>query len=63
MSLDYVVLLDVNSSSYPDSVESRHLLHIGATRAAHQLWIVATGDLSPLITDRPFADEMAFGDR
>jgi DNA helicase II / ATP-dependent DNA helicase PcrA len=43
------VMVDVNASVYNDSVESRHLLHIGATRAAHQLWLLATQEPSPLI--------------
>jgi DNA helicase-2/ATP-dependent DNA helicase PcrA len=51
LEFDYVVLLDVTAASYPDSVEARHLLHIGATRAVHQLWLVAVGDLSPLLPD------------
>jgi DNA helicase-2/ATP-dependent DNA helicase PcrA len=51
LEFDYVVLLDVTASSYPDSVEARHLLHIGATRAVHQLWLVAVGELSPLLPD------------
>jgi DNA helicase-2/ATP-dependent DNA helicase PcrA len=46
---DYVVLLDVNQQSYPNEDEARHLLHIAATRAAHQLWLVATGDPTPLL--------------
>jgi DNA helicase II / ATP-dependent DNA helicase PcrA len=49
LEFDYVVLVDVTAQSYPDSVESRHLLHIGATRAAHQLWLLAAGQPSPLI--------------
>ena len=49
LEFDYVVMVDVNTAVYNDTVEARHLLHIGVTRAAHQLWIVATGDLSPLI--------------
>lgn len=49
LEYDYVVLVDVNASSYPDDDESRHLLHIGATRAAHQLWVVSTAQRSPLI--------------
>src|SRR5262249_40851169 len=49
LEYDYVVLADVNASSYPDDDESRHLLHIGATRAAHQLWVVSTGAPSSLI--------------
>ena len=28
---------------------ARHLLHIGVTRAAHQLWLVSTGEPSSLI--------------
>lgn len=46
---DYVVLLDVNAQSYPAEDEARHLLHIAATRAAHQLWLVATGEPSPIV--------------
>jgi DNA helicase-2/ATP-dependent DNA helicase PcrA len=49
LEFDYVVMVDVNASTYGDTVESRHLLHIGATRAAHQLWLVATSDPSPLL--------------
>ena len=43
------VVADVNAASYPDDIESRHLLHIGATRAAHQLWVISTGQVSPLV--------------
>jgi len=49
LEFDYVILLDVNATSYPDTVEARHLLHIGATRATHQLWLVSTGPVSPLL--------------
>jgi DNA helicase-2/ATP-dependent DNA helicase PcrA len=42
LEFDYVVLLDVNASTFPADDESRHLFHIGATRAAHQLWILVT---------------------
>ena len=49
LEFDYVILVDVNAASYPDTLEARHLLHIGATRAAHQLWLVVTGDPSPLL--------------
>ena len=57
LEFDYVVMVDVNAASYPDTVEARHLLHIGATRAAHQLWLVATAQPSPLVPqDEPPAD-------
>ncbi len=49
LEYDYVVLVDVNLTSYPEDDESRHLLHIGATRAAHQLWVLSTGKPSRLI--------------
>jgi DNA helicase II / ATP-dependent DNA helicase PcrA len=44
-----VVLLDVNADSYPMNDEARRLLHVAATRAAHQLWVVCTGTPSPLL--------------
>ncbi len=43
---DYVVLLDVNAQSYGNEDEARHLLHIAATRAAHQLWLISVGQPS-----------------
>jgi DNA helicase-2/ATP-dependent DNA helicase PcrA len=49
LEFDYVVMVDVNAATYGDSIEARHLLHIGVTRAAHQLWLVSTADPSPLI--------------
>jgi DNA helicase-2/ATP-dependent DNA helicase PcrA len=49
LEFDYVVMLDANASSYSLDDESRHLFHIGVTRAAHQLWLVVTGRPSPLL--------------
>lgn len=49
LEFDYVILVDVNASSYPDQAWARHLLHIGATRAAHQLWLISTDEPSPLL--------------
>lgn len=49
LEFDYVILVDVTRSQYPDDDEARHLMHIGATRAAHQLWVVATGVPSPIL--------------
>ena len=51
LEFDYVVILDPTSQNYPEVVESRHLLHIAATRAAHQLWLVCAGPVSKLIPD------------
>jgi DNA helicase II / ATP-dependent DNA helicase PcrA len=49
LEFDYVVLVEANSATYPAQDETRHLMHIAATRAAHQLWITCTGEPSPLL--------------
>ena len=49
LEFDYVIVVDVNASSFGPDDESRHLLHIAATRAAHQLWLVVTATPSPLL--------------
>ncbi len=49
LEYDYVILVDVNASSFPATDEARYQLHIGATRAAHQLWIISTGPPSPIL--------------
>ncbi|HEX3901571.1 MAG TPA: ATP-binding domain-containing protein [Polyangia bacterium] len=56
LEFDYVVMLDANDSSYGRDDESRHLFHIGVTRAAWQLWIVVTGTPSPLVADSVVED-------
>jgi DNA helicase-2/ATP-dependent DNA helicase PcrA len=49
LEFDYVVLVDVSAERFPDTPSSRRLLHVGATRAVHQLWVVATSEASPLL--------------
>jgi DNA helicase-2/ATP-dependent DNA helicase PcrA len=61
LEFDYVILLDVNQSSYPETVESRHLLHIGATRATHQLWLVATGAVAEIVKEAEAAGQVEAG--
>lgn len=39
LEFDYVILLDVDKFNYPNNEYSKYLLNIGATRAAHQLWL------------------------
>ncbi|HMF39808.1 MAG TPA: ATP-binding domain-containing protein [Polyangia bacterium] len=51
LEFDYVVMLDANATSYGRDDESRHLFHIGVTRAAYQLWVVVTAAPSPLLAD------------
>ncbi len=51
LEFDYVVLLEPTRANYPEHVQSRHLMHIGATRAAFQLWLLSVGPRSPLVPD------------
>ncbi|CAG1006458.1 DNA helicase IV [Myxococcaceae bacterium] len=51
LEFDYVILVDVNASEYPETPAARRLLHVGATRAVHQLWVTSTGEPSPLLKD------------
>jgi DNA helicase-2/ATP-dependent DNA helicase PcrA len=51
LEFDYVILLDVDVSNYPDSPASRRVLHVGATRAIHQLWLTSVATPSPLVAD------------
>ena len=50
LEFDEVVLLETTAASYPDRAPARHALYVGATRAAHQLWCVATEAPSPIVT-------------
>jgi DNA helicase-2/ATP-dependent DNA helicase PcrA len=49
LEFDYVVLVDVSATAFPDSSRSRRLLHVGATRAIHQLWVTHAGPPSRLL--------------
>jgi len=43
LEFDYVVLIDVTAQHYRDSALARRQLHVGATRAIHQLWLTSVG--------------------
>ena len=49
LEFDIVILLEVTEASYPETDDSRRLLHVAMTRAAHQLWVTHTGVPSPLL--------------
>jgi DNA helicase-2/ATP-dependent DNA helicase PcrA len=51
LEFDYVIVVDANDATFGTDDESRHLLHIAATRAAHQLWLIVTAAPSPLLPD------------
>ncbi|MGO9834969.1 MAG: ATP-binding domain-containing protein [Polyangiaceae bacterium] len=50
LEFDEVILLETTAASYPVSPQARHMLYVGATRASHQLWCVASQPPSPLVT-------------
>jgi DNA helicase-2/ATP-dependent DNA helicase PcrA len=49
LEFDYAILVDVTHEQYPDTPRSRRRLHVGATRAVHQLWLTSVGTPSPLL--------------
>ena len=50
-STSSVTILKNSGASFPATVESRHLLHIAATRATHQLWLVSTNVVPELLRE------------
>ena len=57
LEFDEVILLDTNASSYPENALARRLLYVGATRAAHQLWCIASSEPAQIVLDALGADE------
>ncbi len=49
LEFDYVVLVDVDARHFPEQDAARRLLHVGATRAIHQLWLSTVEEPSPLV--------------
>ena len=51
LEFDYVILVEVSANRFSDTPAARRLLHVGATRAVHQLWLTTVGTPSPIIRD------------
>ncbi len=49
LEFDYVVVPDVSAAAYPETDDARRRLHVAVTRTSHQLWIVSSGERSPLV--------------
>ncbi len=49
LEFDYVVIPDASVNHYPTSQRARRLLHVAASRAIHQLWVVAVGKESNVL--------------
>lgn len=51
LEFDYVILVEASARSYPDTPSARRVLHVGATRAVHQLWLTSVGTPSPILRE------------
>ncbi|MBX3024361.1 AAA family ATPase [bacterium] len=51
LEFDYVVLLEASAAHYPDTPAARRRLHVGATRAIHQLWLTSVATPSPVLRE------------
>ncbi len=49
LEFDYVILVDVDAAQFPETDSARRLLHVGASRAIHQLWLTSVATPSPLV--------------
>lgn len=43
LEFDYVVLVEVSTTHFPDTLAARRRLHAGATRTVHQFWLTSVG--------------------
>jgi DNA helicase-2/ATP-dependent DNA helicase PcrA len=57
LEFDEVVLLETTATSYPTTAQARHAMYVGATRAAHQLWCIASEKASPLVEEALAGDD------
>ena len=51
LEFDYVVLVETSAKRFPNTPGARRLLHVGATRAVHQLWLTSVGTPSAIIRE------------
>ena len=49
LEFDYVVIADASYGIYKNRPEDRRTLHVAATRAIHQLWVIAIGEKSIIV--------------
>ena len=51
LEFDYVIVPDATADIYPATDDARRRLHVAATRASHQLWLVAGGAPTPIVPE------------
>lgn len=49
LEFDYVIIPDADSINYPDRPLQRRRMHLAATRAIHQLWVITNENKSPIL--------------
>jgi DNA helicase-2/ATP-dependent DNA helicase PcrA len=64
LEFDYAILVEVSAAHFSDTPAARRLLHVGATRAVHQLWLTSVATPSQLLRGQPlgFGTATAHGD-
>ncbi|MGZ4134206.1 MAG: HelD family protein [Tumebacillaceae bacterium] len=50
LEFDAVLIVDVDAEHYEQNPQDAKLLYVGCTRALHELWLIYTGEPSPLVT-------------
>jgi len=56
LEFDYVIVVEVSTTNFPDTPAARRRLHVAATRAIHQLWLTSVGTPSALVRERLAGD-------
>ncbi|MDB5215594.1 MAG: hypothetical protein JWO86_3521 [Myxococcaceae bacterium] len=51
LEFDYVIVPDATADAYPATDDARRRLHVAATRASHQLWLVAGGEPTAIVPE------------
>jgi DNA helicase-2/ATP-dependent DNA helicase PcrA len=49
LEFDYVILVEAGAQHFANNSVARRLLHVGATRAVHQLWVTSVGRPSAIV--------------
>jgi DNA helicase-2/ATP-dependent DNA helicase PcrA len=52
LEFDYVILVEVSTAHFPDTPAARRLMHVGATRAVHQLWLTSVATPSAVVREQ-----------
>jgi DNA helicase-2/ATP-dependent DNA helicase PcrA len=50
LEFDYVIIPDASTLYYPDNFANRRLMHVAATRAIHQLWVMSPQTRSEILS-------------